>query len=304
MELRAEDIDADDVAIVGGAIDGIGRVLQAHLGPGDRVAVEDPTFPPLFDLLGALGLVPEPVGSDRDGPLPGTLETVLGRGAEAVVLTSRAQNPTGASVSPERSRELRRVLQRHADVLVIEDDTGGLATEDQLASVIDTSRPRWAFVRSFSMVFGPDLRTAIIAADEVTLARVEGRQWVSGGWVSHILQRLAWRLLTDGATMNRVRKARSTYGIRRQGLVDALAECGIEVSSRSGFNVWVPVAQESATISSLQAAGWGVAAGEPFRLESPAGIRVTASRLTRGDSKAFAAALADSFQRRGRTYGG
>lgn len=303
-QLRSDGVRATDVAIVGGATDGIARILEAHLSPGDLVAVEDPTFPPLFDLLGALGLVPVPVAVDASGPVPDALAAAMRRDVDAVVLTSRAQNPTGAFIDADRSRELRRVLKAHPDVLVIEDDTGGMATEDPLSSILDTARSRWAFVRSYSMIFGPDLRTGIVAADEVTLSRLEGRQWVGAMWVSHILQRLTWMLLTDNATTARVREARRTYVARRQALVRELATRGIETPSRSGFHVWIPVPQEAATVTALQAAGWAVAAGEPFRLESPPGIRITASRLTPVETASFAEVLAEILRTPTRTYGG
>src|SRR5205085_9474356 len=146
-DLRSQGLSVDDVAVVSGAIDGIGRVLETHLGSGDRVAVEDPTFPPLFDLLAGSGLGSETVSMDGDGPSPESVERALRNGARALVVTSRAQNPTGAAVSEDRSRELRRVLRRHPDVLVVEDDTGGVATDDDLYPVTDPSRERWAFVR-------------------------------------------------------------------------------------------------------------------------------------------------------------
>jgi DNA-binding transcriptional MocR family regulator len=302
--LQKDGIPVPDVAVVGGATDGIARVLEAHLAPGDAVGVEDPTFPPLFDLLGALGLVPVPIQLDHRGPLPDSLQAVVRRGVEAIVVTSRAQNPTGAAIEAVRSRELRRVLRSHPDLLVIEDDTGGAATDDPLHSVVDTSRSRWAFVRSFSMIFGPDLRTAVVAADEVTLSRVEGRQWVGSMWVSHILQRLTWMLLTDRATSERVRQARRAYATRRAALVDALARHGIDSPSRSGFHVWIPVAQEASTIAALHATGWVVAAGEPFRLESPPGIRVTASRMAPLEAEAFARDLATASRARITTSSG
>src|SRR5436305_5522298 len=52
-ELAQADFAADqiagDVAVVGGALDGIERLLQTQLRPGDRVAVEDPSWPRIGD---------------------------------------------------------------------------------------------------------------------------------------------------------------------------------------------------------------------------------------------------------------
>ena len=303
-ELKDDGLAVDDLAIVAGAIDGIGRVLAANLAPGDTVAVEDPTFPPLFDLLSASGLEAVSVAMDRDGPRPDSLERALRKGATAFVVTSRAQNPTGAAVSADRRRELQRVLHRHVEVLVIEDDTGGLATDDDLNLVCDPSRLRWAFVQSLSMIYGPDVRTGVVAADQVTLSRLEGRQWITGGWVSHILQRLVWTLLKDSATKSLVKRARRTYADRRRTLVEALSEHGTEVASHSGFNVWIPVTRESTTVALLESASWAVASGEPFRLESGPGIRVTASTLDAAEAVAFADALTDAAAPRATTYAG
>src|SRR6185312_17501198 len=80
-QLRADGVGARELCVVSGALDGIERVLQAHARPGDRVAVENPGYAALYDLLRAQGLVLEPVELDDRGVLPASLARALERGA-------------------------------------------------------------------------------------------------------------------------------------------------------------------------------------------------------------------------------
>jgi DNA-binding transcriptional MocR family regulator len=59
-----------DVAITGGALDAIERALQTELRLGDRVVVEDPSWPRIADLVHALGLHIEPARVDDGGLVP------------------------------------------------------------------------------------------------------------------------------------------------------------------------------------------------------------------------------------------
>src|SRR5215471_2493496 len=237
-ELAREDFAADgiigDIAVAGGALDGIERLLQTQLRAGDRVIIEDPSWPRINDLVRAVGLRPEPVPVDQRGLIPAGLERALGRGARAVIVTPRGQNPTGAAVDEARGRDLREVLARHPEVLVVEDDYVAAVAGAPYVSLHDASL-RWVVIRSLSKVIGPDLRIALVAGDEQTIARVEGRQLLGPGWVSHLLQQAAAELWDSPATRELLDRTTARYAERRAALVDALAGHGIPAHGRSGL---------------------------------------------------------------------
>jgi DNA-binding transcriptional MocR family regulator len=290
-QFAADKIPSRAVAVVSGALDGIERVLREHLHPGDRVVVEDPCFTGIADLLAALALVPIPVAVDDEGLVSSRLAAALRRNPAAVIVTPRAQNPTGAAFSPGRARELRAVL-RGKEVLLIEDDHAGAIAGAPYHTLVTPATAKWAVVRSVSKSLGPDLRLALMAGDPSTISRVEGRQNLGIRWVSHILQRVVLRLLRDTRTRRRLARASRVYAHRRRAAIEALAAEGIEAHGSSGLNIWIPVADEGRAITGLQRRGWAVNAGERYRLETPAAIRVTITTLDDRDAVRFAADLA------------
>lgn len=294
---RADGIPAEHVCVVNGAMDGLERVLTAHLLPGDRVAIEDPAFVGVRDLLAALGLVAVPVAIDDAGPIPDALERALSSGVQAMIVTPRAQNPYGSALEPKRIAKLARILAAHRDVLLCEDDHAGLVAGAPARTLVDTrTRGRWAVVRSFSKSLGPDLRVALLAADPETTARVEGRQLLGIRWVSHLLQRLVLAVWTDKAVQANLRRAARTYTERRRGLIDALAAEGIEAHGRSGLNVWIPVPAEAPLLQSMLDRGWALSGGDRFRLAAGPGLRVCIATLTPADAKRFAVDFSQALQ--------
>ncbi|TDC67818.1 aminotransferase class I/II-fold pyridoxal phosphate-dependent enzyme [Streptomyces hainanensis] len=283
----ADGVPAGPLVVTSGALDTIERVLQAWLRPGDAVAVEDPGWGSLLDLVAPLGLRPLPVSVDDEGPRPGSVRRALRSGARALIVTSRAQNPTGAAVSAARAAELRAELAEHPDVLLIEDDHGhgivGLPYHPLVGG-----GTRWAVIRSSAKALGPDLRVAVCTGDPVTVDRVQGRLRLGPGWVSHLLQDAVAELWRARAAADIARG----YDERRAALLRALAAHGVAAHGRSGLNVWVPVPDETAAITRLLRAGWAAAPGARFRIAAPPGMRLTVSPLAAADVEPLAAAVA------------
>lgn len=289
--LAVDGVPADPLVVASGSLDVIERVLAAHLKPGDTVAVEDPGWGSLLDLVPALGLRVAPVGVDDEGPLAEDVRQALTAGARALIVTDRAQNPTGASVTAPRARALRAVLADHPDTLLIEDDHGHGIVDLPLHPLAGVTR-HWAFVRSVAKAYGPDLRLAVLTGDEITVDRVHGRHRLGPGWVSRITQRAVVSLWAEEVLDTA--KVAAAYRERRDRLIEALAARGVEAHGRSGLNVWIPVQDETGAVARLLHSGWAVAPGARFRMAAPQGIRVTVASLRADEVAPLADAVANA----------
>jgi len=296
-QLAADGIDASSLMVTGGALDGIERVLATWLTPSDRVIVEDPGHAVTFDLIAAMGYTAVPVPVDGLGIRPADLAAALARGASAVIMTPRAQAATGAAWDADRAAEIGAVLRRHPSVGVIEDDHAGPVAGVPAFSV-SPGLPRWVTIRSVSKSLGPDLRLAVLAGDEATVARVAGRQALGTGWVSYQLQELVAELWADQSVAHSLRTAAQVYADRGEALRSALRDHGITASGRSGFTCWVRVLDEDGVASSLAEAGWAVAPGQRFRIAAAPGVRISFATLEAADAVSFAADFARALRHR------
>ena len=293
---------AEHLAVTSGALDGIERALTAHLRPGDRVAVEDPGWANLLDLLAALGLSAEPVRVDDDGPLVADMARALGRGVRALIVTTRAQNPTGAALSADRAGALRGLLAGgDDDVLVVEDDHCAGISGAPLHTLAG-STSHWAFVRSASKAYGPDLRVAVLAGDQPHRR--------AGAWTTAPRAGLgepsAARpggepVVRRRGDASRPTRPSSATPRNRTRLRAALAERGVTAYGRSGLNVWIPVPDETVAITRLISSGWAAAPGTRFRIGTPAGIRITIADLVDDEIDPLADAIAEAMRTAGRS---
>ncbi len=296
-QLAADGIDATSLMVTGGALDGIERVLATWLTPSARVLVEDPGHAVTFDLIAAMGYTAVPVPVDDLGMVPAGLAAALAGGAGALIVTPRAQAATGAAWDGDRAAEIGAVLSRYPSLGVIEDDHAGPVSGVPPFSV-SAGRERWVTIRSVSKSLGPDLRLAVLAGDEITVARVAGRQALGTGWVSYQLQELVADLWSDPSAARALRRAAQVYATRGEALRSALRDHGITASGRSGFTCWVSVPDEDGVASYLATAGWAVAPGQRFRIAAPPGVRISFATLDQADAAAFAAGLARALRHR------
>jgi DNA-binding transcriptional MocR family regulator len=115
--------DRAQIHVTAGAHQALALVVRACAGPGEAVAVEDTTYPGIFDIIDNQRARTLPLATDGAGILPEALEDALTTKHPAVIyIQAGPHNPTGRAPAVGRLRELARILDRF-ETVVIEDST-------------------------------------------------------------------------------------------------------------------------------------------------------------------------------------
>lgn len=272
---------ADDVLITSGAVAGIGIVLRALLGQGDRVVVENPTYPNTVDALrrGAARLVP--LAMDPDGwDVAEASRVVRSAGATAAVLIPDFHNPTGALMADGQRATLARALKAARTVPVVDETIAevSLDVHQPLPLPFGAHDPRTVSVGSSSKSHWGGLRTGWIRAPRSVLpALVEARVTTDlGAPVLEQLVLLELMRTAPGLTPERRDDLLSSRDALTAALAEHLPEVGFTVPS-GGLSLWCELPEDlDATRVALAAEDQGllVAAGPRFSVAGGFGRRL------------------------------
>lgn len=289
--------DGVHLTLTSGAVDAVERLLAQALTRDDAIALEDPCFLASIHIARLAGYRAVPVPVDAEGMTVEGLRAALVEGVRAVVITPRAQNPTGVSLTARRAGQLQAILAEHPYVLVIEDDYYSFLSQRPFHSIVGPEHQRWALVRSVSKFIGPDLCLAVTASDPDTAARLAMRLSPGTTWVSHLLQRITHSVLRDADARALIDRAGVHYAERNSSFAARLTEHGLPVEPGDGLSLWVPVRAPAQYVTErLMRRGWLARTGDEFRLAeagSPSRyLRLTVHDLDAQQADAFARDLA------------
>ncbi|MFP4114667.1 MAG: PLP-dependent aminotransferase family protein [Spirochaetales bacterium] len=222
-EIRAA---AGDVIVTTGsqgALDALGKVL---ITPGDRIAVEAPTY------LGALSAFNpyEPsyvqIPTDDDGAIPEELDACLASGpVKFIYLVPTFQNPTGRSLSLERRRRIAEVIVRRNALLIEDDPYGDLRYRGSSLPAIKSMAPdNVVYLGTFSKVFAPGLRVGFAAGPESVLRWMVVAKQGTDLHTSTFNQALCAAYLESGAFERHLPEIVDLYSPRLDAMIAAMRE--------------------------------------------------------------------------------
>jgi GntR family transcriptional regulator/MocR family aminotransferase len=213
---------ADDVTVTNGTQQALDLIARVLLAPGDRVAVEDPTYPPVRLLFTSLGLRVTGVPVDDQG----IVVDALPHDARLVYVTPSHQYPLGSPMSLPRRTALLAWARRH-NAAIVEDDYdsefryGGRPIEP--LQTLD-AEGRVLYVASFSKTMLPSLRLGFVLAPAAVSEALRAAKYVAD-WYTPLPTQLAMASFIDeGWFARHVRRMRAIYQVRHDVIVDALSQ--------------------------------------------------------------------------------
>ncbi|XP_029311254.1 kynurenine/alpha-aminoadipate aminotransferase, mitochondrial [Cottoperca gobio] len=175
-----------DMCVTTGSQEGLCKVFEMLVNPGDNVLLDAPTYSGTLAALQPLGCNLINVPSDQHGMIPAALKEVLsqwdpsevhkpGSTAPKILYTiPNGGNPTGASMTTQRKQDVYE-LARQYDMLIIEDDPYYFLQFDKpwaptfLSMDVDGRIIR---TDSFSKILSSGLRIGFVTAPKPLVDRV------------------------------------------------------------------------------------------------------------------------------------
>ena len=213
--------DADHLMACSGwsqSLDLTCRVLRAR--GVTAIGMEDPCIPHYRTAVRAAGLEVVALPVDDDGARFDDLD-----GVGAVVLTPAHQYPSGATLAPDR-RAAVVAWARSTGGLVIEDDYDGeLRYDRQPVGALQALDPgHVVYVGTAAKSLAPGLRLAWMAVPGALRDELWEVKHLADRHTSVLEQLTLAELIDSGAYDRQLRRARIKYRVRRDVLLDALAD--------------------------------------------------------------------------------
>lgn len=245
----------DDIVITHGCAEAIALALRCNTQAGDIVAVESPCYYGFLQQANLLGLKVIEIPTDPNtGISVDALTLALQQWPiKVVAVTSRYSNPTGATLSEQKQRDLVSLAKRY-DIKIIEDDVyGELGFDQPIRTVLKSfdDDGRVIYCSSFSKTISPGLRIGWMLAGSSTKAVVDNQMFNTFS-PSALSQYAMSSYLQTGHLDKHLRNMRKFYSDNIDRMVNTIRQhfpkCTRVSRPKGGFILWVCLPDEVSVV--------------------------------------------------------
>jgi DNA-binding transcriptional MocR family regulator len=271
-QLRTLGVDAseDVLVLTSGGQNALHAVVSSALAPGDAVCATRFAYPGFLTIARHYGLRVVAVASDDEGLDPQSLDEACNAGqVRAVYVVPTNDNPTTATMSDERRREIAQVADRHG-LAIIEDDAYGQLPAVPLPPIAAYAPELTWHIASMSKVLSPALRVAWLRAPSVKQAwRLATDVHATTIMAPPLNAALVTAWLRDGSFAALIREVREEAAERQKLVADILRDLPY-AAHPEGYHFWLPLppsASVAEIVNALRPAGLSVVPSEAFAVD-------------------------------------
>jgi DNA-binding transcriptional MocR family regulator len=272
------DLPPDDLVLCNGAQHAIAASLLALTSGGEPVTMftEEFTFPGALRYAELAGHEVRPVATDAEGMHPAALDRALasrdldgrdGRaaaGRPVIYVTPTLHNPTTATMTGRRRREIVRVARRH-DAVIVEDDVYALGRDRAAPPLVSLAPERVYYVTSASKALSPAIRVGALRPPAASRDRAIAAVRALAQPVSPVQCEMLAELTRTGIAAE-VRSAIRREGSRRSGLAREILGPELRTADSGCYHAFLPLPRPIAEAVVLAAASAGVELTSPRSL--------------------------------------
>ena len=201
QRIKAEqkiNVSSDQVLITSGAQQAMFLLLQVMLQSGDSVAIEDPSFLYSLPIFATAGVKLYGVQMDQEGMQIDKLEQlILTKKIKLIILNPTFQNPTGATMSERRRKELIELSQKY-QLPIVEDEVFSEMNFREIPPSLKELAPHQVIhLGSLSKILGSSIKIGWIVADRDLIQRLSEAKQMMDFSISIFPQVIAHTALTD-----------------------------------------------------------------------------------------------------------
>ncbi|WP_327129465.1 aminotransferase-like domain-containing protein [Streptomyces sp. NBC_01727] len=225
--------DPSHLLLSGNGRQAIAAAIAALVPAGERLGVEELTYPVVKGIATRLGVTLVPLAMDDSGVIPDAVRSA--RPLRAVYLQPTLHNPLGTTMPEQRRADIAAVLHE-LGIYAIEDGIYAFLRDD-VPPLAALAPDRVVAVDSLSKRVAPGLTVGFAVAPEAIGNRVASAMR-SGGWTApRFAIEAATRWLADGA-VTRLQEIKRHDAAERQRIArERLADFGVQADP-SAYHCW------------------------------------------------------------------
>ena len=210
---------ADNILLSNGGQNAIAATLASLCKPGDRIGVDDHTYPGLKTIASTLHVQIVPIKSENDEMSPEAFEyAIKNDNIKGIYLIPDYHNPTATFMSVENRKRIAEIAEKY-NQFIMEDASYHLLSENPLPALASFAPESVIYIASLSKSIAPGLRLAYVAVPSQCKEQIARTLYNLNVSVSPLLAELAARTIVSNQ-FETIIKGHQEQTVRRNQLLN------------------------------------------------------------------------------------